>query len=119
MGKDSVRILQAGDRVLLLIDGRLVADMPHQAAFQVSRAFYSVGKKAEEWANAEAIAKDQGLLLRAGVPIAITDEEKIAEEARQIAMHDRDLRRFIRFPRYPEKVGRPTVKKGATPCLKN
>lgn len=114
--KDNMRVIQSGDRVLLIINGQIAADMPYQAGLQASAAIRSVSKKAEEWANAEAIAADQGLLLRAGVPLALTDNEKIAQEAKIVAEHDRDLRRFIRFPRYPQKVGRPAVKRGPAPC---
>lgn len=89
------RAVQHYGRVLLLIDGRLVADIPHQSAIDVSNAIRSVAKQAEEWDQAERIAMDQAILTRCGAPFGLTNNPKIMGEAIKEALHNRDLRRYI------------------------
>ncbi len=90
-----IRILQNGARVLLVINGRQVEGMPWQTALQVAEALRRVGKLAEEWAQADRIADDQALLMRAGAPIGLTQQQGIRAEAEKRALHDRDLRRYL------------------------
>lgn len=92
---NGLRIKQHYGRVLLIADGKVVADMPWQAADQVSAALKSVARLAEEWDKAEQIAKDGAVLLRAGVPIGLTDHPRIKAEVAKIAVNDRSLRRYM------------------------
>jgi hypothetical protein len=91
----AVRIVQNRGRVLLLVDGRLVADMPWQAADNTAAAFRSVARKAEEWDSAERIIADQALLHRIGVPLGLTDHPLLQREAVKMAQSDRALRRYL------------------------
>lgn len=113
MSRVRANVRQDGDRVLLLIDGKLVADIPHQAALELANALRSQAKAAEEWANAVRIAQDQAVLMRSGAPFGLTDHPAIITEARAIAQHDRNLRRYMRRPggiRTGEAFGRPSVR---------
>jgi len=90
-----VRIVQNGNRVVMVINGRQVEGMPWQTALQLAKALTSVAKQAEEWDNAERIASDQALLMRTGAPFGITQHPKIRSEAEKRALYDRTLRRYI------------------------
>jgi hypothetical protein len=62
-------------------------------------------------ANPELQAYDQGLLLRAGIPIDITTDKRIFEMGKQEAVNNRELRKNVRenFQVLNEsKIGRPT-----------
>lgn len=96
MSRQGAKVRQDGDRVQLLIDGRLVADMPHQAAAELARAIGLQARRARDWGNAAALARDQAILLRAGSPIRLCHSPEIFAEARALAVNDRDLRRYLR-----------------------
>lgn len=95
----SATVRSEGDRVLLLYDGRAVLDLPWDAALELARAIHSQAKRAEEIANADAIATDQAILLRLGVPLGLSDRRDIQQEAQQRAAWDSSLRRYIRGKR--------------------
>lgn len=110
-----IRVIQNGARVVLLINGKRVEGMPHQSAAQLGKALLGVARLAEEWDQAERIAADQALLMRAGAPFGLSDNPKILAEARKQARHDRDLRRYIPRPAIPaiasrETFGAPTIR---------
>lgn len=90
-----LRVLQKGARVLLIVDGRLVADMPWQAADQSAAALRSVARLAEEWDQAESIISDQAVLIRSGAPFGLTSNRRLLSEAVKTAANDRDLRRYL------------------------
>lgn len=95
MGRQEVTIRQEGPKVLLLIDGRAVLDMPWDAAIEVGRAFIEQARKAEEVTKALSIAGDQALLIRLGVPIGLTSHPSIQAEAAELAQSDPELRRYL------------------------
>ncbi len=103
-------IKQYGERVLLIVDGRLVADMPWQAALNVSAALRNKAKLAEEIAQAEKIAQDQAILTRAGFPVGLSNHPKIKDEAAKIAAWDSKLRRYMPGGvKSKEVFGTPTI----------
>ena len=93
--KETLRIKQHYGRVLLIKNGRCIAELPWQAADDVANALKAVARKAEEWHSAERIASDQALLIRAGAPFGLSNEPLILGEAVKQAVHDRKLRRAL------------------------
>ncbi len=90
-----IRFVQQRTDVLMLVNGRLVAEMPYKAALEVSKACYQVAKKAEEIAQVDRLTLDGGILMRAGFPIGLTDNKDIQKEIAKEAVSNRDLRRFM------------------------
>lgn len=91
----SIIVRRHEGRVLLIADGRLVADLPWQAALEVGRSLRAKAREAEATARADAIAEDQALLLRAGVPLALSADPRVMDEAARRAAWSRHLRRAI------------------------
>ena len=83
-----------------MIDGKLWA-LPWQAALELGRNLISESKKAEEVAVANRVIADSALMIRAGVPFALSRNRKIIEDAKTMAQWDTGLRRAVRanFPR--------------------
>lgn len=116
----SATVRQEGVRVVVLHGGRAVLDMPWDGALELARAIHSQAKRAEELANADAIATDQAILLRLGVPIGLSDRQDIQQEAQNRAAWDSGLRRYIRGKRArgvngvrsAGVVGTPTISNG-------
>lgn len=101
------RIRQEADRVLIIVDGRCVADLDYKAAQTLERAVRAKRLRAEEYAKAEQISKDSAILLRAGARMVLSDRADIKQEAVKLAAHDRDLRRFMPSIRSQESFGHP------------
>jgi len=109
-GRNSARFLQHEDRVLLLIDGNLIADMPWDKMLEFCAAGQVVAKKAEEWAKATRLVADSALLIRTGAPFGLTNHPLILGEAVKEAVTNRDLRRYLRGGVKSQEVfGTPTV----------
>ena len=107
---NELRILTNGERVILVKDGSLVADMPWQAALELANAIYRQAKLAEELANAEEIVMDQAILMRAGAPFGLSGNADIMEEAGKEAAWNSDLRRYMPGGiRSRSVVGTPTI----------
>jgi hypothetical protein len=105
-----VRFIQNGGRVLMLVDDKLSADLPWRAADVVAKALLSVSRLAEEWDDAERLAIDSAILLRAGVGFGLTDHPRIAGEARKEAVSNRQLRRYMPGGvKSREQFGKPSV----------
>lgn len=105
-------ISQDGTRVAIMVDGSYLGALPWQAALELARAIITQAKRAEEWDKALSIAQDQALLLRAGVPIGLTDHPAIQAEAEKLAAWDRDLRRYLPGGvRSAEVIGTPSVRR--------
>jgi len=91
-----INLKQDGARVLLIVDGALIASLPWEASLEVSRALRSVGKLAEEYAKAGEIVLDQAIMTRAGWPfMGLSGNPKILEEAAKEAAWNSDLRRYL------------------------
>lgn len=101
---------QDGPHVLLLVDGRLVAEMPWNAALDVSRAIHVKAKAAEEIAKAAGIIYDHAILMRHGFRFGLTSHPLLQGEAAKQAAWNRNLRRYIPGGvRSEEMVGTPSL----------
>lgn len=69
--------------------------IPWQQALEFARAIYVKAKEAEEFAKANRVIADNALLLRAGVPVGLSNNRKIIDETIKEAVHNRDLRRHL------------------------
>lgn len=94
-----VSVRQEATQVVVIRNGATVFDMPWDAALQLAQAIYTQAKRAEELAKADAIAGDQAVLLRLGVPLGLSDRPDIQQEAQKRAAWDSDLRRYIPLKR--------------------
>lgn len=88
-------VIHEGERVKLIIDGKLVADLPPEAAIALGRALITKGRLAEEIVQRERVIKDQALLFRAGVGIPLIVNPALREEAGRVAAWDSELRRAL------------------------
>lgn len=103
-------VRQEGTRVVVIVDGRAVLDLPWQAAQGMAKAIMAKAKEAEELASAESIAMDSAILLRAGVPLGLTSHPKILDLARKEAVSNRRLRRAMPGGiKSKTQYGRPAV----------
>lgn len=105
-----MQVRQEGESVILIVNGRAVAQMPPESALEVSRAIRIQAGKAREIGEAERVINDQALLTRAGAPFGLTNNPKILDAAGREAAWDRNLRR--RFPggiKSQSHVGSPTI----------
>lgn len=112
-------VRQEGDRVVILHGGRAVLDLPWDGALELARAIHNQAKRAEELANADAIATDQAILLRLGVPIGLSDRKDIQQEAQNRAAWDSGLRRYIRGKRARGVNGVRSAGVVGTPTISN
>lgn len=92
---NSITIANEGDKVVLVINGRRVCDMPVAIAQQVSKLIYQKAMVADEYANANRIIMDQAIMQRAGMPIGLSSHPKIVEEARKEAQWNTQLRKSM------------------------
>lgn len=83
--------------------------MPVKLASALWTALVGKAREVEEQEKAEAVAFDEAVLLRSGVPIGLSDDSKILEEAKKLAAWDPDLRRYIPSVPSSEVLGRPLV----------
>lgn len=105
-----VTIGRDGESVLLKWHDGRVLQMPWDAAVQVGKALIQKGHEVEEEIKAESIARDEGLLLRLGIPIGLTSNAAIIREARKEAVWG-DIRRYVPLIGSGESVGTPTLRK--------
>jgi hypothetical protein len=106
-------IRQDGTRVLILMNDKLVANLPWDAALHVASAIRVKARQAEEISKAAMIARDQAVVSRAGMPFGLTSNPEILHEARKIAQFDREIRRS-NLPSIESQsvVGTPTLVNG-------
>lgn len=95
MSLEQIRVGRDGNRIKVISKGRLILDVPHEAALEIGRAIIGKAKEAEELANPRQIIMDQAILFRSGFPLGLTNNRDIMSESIKTAMHDRDLRRFM------------------------
>lgn len=111
----SVDVRQEGGRVLILEGGRLLLDLPYDAALALAKALRVKGKQAEEETQAEHIIADQAILTRLGVPVGLSSRPDIQREAAREAAWNTTLRRYIPHSRArgiatQEIFGTPVIK---------
>lgn len=106
----SLTIHQEGDRVHLIVNGRIVADLPWNAALEVAQAIRAQAARAEEVAKREQVAYDHAIALRLGLPFGLAFNADIRKLGEQAAQFDRGLRRYLPGGiRSQESVGTPSV----------
>jgi len=106
-------IRQEGGRVLVIVDGRAVLDLPWEAALALADALKQKGRSAEEFVKRDAIAMDQAILLRAGATIGLSDRADVQEVAGREAAYNTRLRRMMPGGvKSSEQIGRPAVLAG-------
>ena len=100
----------AGPKVLLEVDGKAL-EMPWETALELASALRSMAKKAEEYANANKIIADGAVLMRAGFPLGLTDNQAMKAEIKKEAQWNGDLRRYMPTPsiKSTEVLGTPSV----------
>ena len=110
MPVNEFRVRQEGTRVMILLDGRLVADLPWEKADALWKAIRAQTKRAEEEAMAQPIIMDQALLLRIGARLGLTNRADLQAAAGKEAAWNRDLRRYLPGGvKSQEAVGTPTL----------
>lgn len=103
----SIRLLQDGSDVLLIVNGVCVAQIPWEAAITIGKNMVGVAKTAEEFAHKDSIIADQALLTRVGAGFGLTNNVKLQEEAKQMAAWDKKMRTIPAD--YRGKPGTPSV----------
>lgn len=115
-------IREAAGRLILLAEGRMIADPPPSAARELGSQLIGQAGLAEELDNAarvgvsfaegapSSIIADQALATRSGAPFGLTNNPKILEEAKKEAFENRDLRRFLPEMKGTAMLGAPSVK---------
>lgn len=88
-------VIQEGERVKLILDGKLVADLPPEAAIALGRALITKGRLAEEIVYRERVIADQALLFRAGVGIPLAVNPALRALAAKEAAWSSELRRAL------------------------
>lgn len=79
-------------RVLILVNGKLVAEIPHQAAYRVSKLMAGAAKICENMADPHALIQSQAELIAMGVPIALSSDLRIKDGAEKILRHSKTLK---------------------------
>lgn len=90
----TITVNQEGSRVNIIHDKGII-ELPWDAALEIAKAMIIQARKAEEIAKAEAIAYDQAILTRLGIPIGLTSHPIILKEAKKEAAWNTNLRRYI------------------------
>ena len=75
------RIHVEAEKVLLLLNGRLIAELPWEAAVTIGRGLIQKGHEAEEYAKHQLVIADQALLFKVGAPFGLTNNRDIIHEA--------------------------------------
>lgn len=101
------------DKVIILLNGKLIATLPWEAAKAFAAAIKHQAGLSEEYANADKVASDQALMIRAGFPFGITSNPDIQKLAKWKAEND-DRARQIPLKGVKSKgiVGTPGLIKG-------
>lgn len=103
------RIRQEGEKVILVVDGKSYLELPWDAALQIGKAMQIQARKAEEIAKAQQIAFDQGVIIRSGFPVGLTNNPAIHKEAAKEAAHNKVLRKMPGGIKSQSSVGKPRV----------
>jgi hypothetical protein len=95
---------------LLVVNGVLTADMPHEAANMLGKALLKKSAEASQFAAREQVIDDQALLLRRGIPLGLT--KRFLPQAMKEAHWNTRLRRLI-----PVVTGIPSEEAVGVPSL--
>jgi hypothetical protein len=110
----TTRIRREGEHVLVQFDDggkSFVIQLEGRVAVELGAQLRQQGLLADEWAQAERIAADSAVLLRAGANFGLSSDPRILDEARKEAAWNSDLRRYMPGGvRSEECFGTPTVR---------
>lgn len=81
--------------ILIFEPSRHLVKWPIAEWTKISEALHAQAVRVEEWEKAEQIARDHAIMLRAGTGLGLTDHPVIQDEAKKLAVDDRDIRRFM------------------------
>lgn len=111
----NLTVANEGDKVVLVLNGKRVCDMPPEIAQQASKLLYQKALQAQEHRDANRIIMDQAIMQRAGMPFGLSRNHKIVEEARKEAQWNSVLRRFMPLRGIEPRaiVGTPSLRKVA------
>ena len=103
-----VRVRAEGPKVFVAINDRAFMEIGHQEALELATAIRHAGLK--EHAEAERLIHEGAIMMRAGLPLTLSNHPKIIAEAAKEAAWNSDLRRYIPGGvKATDKVGVPTV----------
>jgi hypothetical protein len=103
--------------VVVFEPARILIRWPVAEWSKITAALHHAACRVETRQQAERVARDQAILLRANAGFGLTNDPVIQAEAKKIAEGDRDLRRYMPGGvRAREQFGIPTVTiEGPTP----
>jgi hypothetical protein len=105
-----VLVRTEGAKVLVAVDDRQFLEIGWREADQLGRTILAKAREAEQLEEVEQLILDQGLLLRAGFPLSLTNNPRVLDAAKNEAAHNRTFRRAIQKSiRSTEVVGMPTL----------
>lgn len=100
------------ERVVILLDGKFICDMPWQKADECAAALKAQARRAEQYEKAPTLIQPAAMLIRSGAPFALTNDYRIQDAAYTAAQWDPSLRRLpLAAVPSPREVGTPTVLK--------
>lgn len=91
----NVGIRWEGNKVMMIVDGKLVLNITWEQALELGRALIAQARKADTWVHAQQVIDDQALLLRAGAPITLANDAAMIKEAGNEAAWNSKLRRYL------------------------
>lgn len=101
--------LVGDDATVVVRVGRDYVSMDKQYAVQISRGLVRGKLRLEELEQAERIALDSAIMLRAGSNFALSNDPRIIDMAKVEAEHNRDLRRAMKGIKSTEAFGTPAL----------
>lgn len=113
--KEEIKLIRHEDKVCILINGKLAADLPAEVALQMGAGLIAKGREIMNDRDPEKQIIDQAILMRAGIVIGLSDNPKVLSEALKEAQWHSGLRRYMPHATgiaSSEVVGTPTVKRG-------
>lgn len=109
----AIRVVNDGNRVIVIDGSKVVLNVTWEMADAVATAMKKYARIAEEADKAASIVADQAFLMRAGVPIGLSNRKDIQREAAKEALYDKQLRRIM-----PSRMGNIESKESlGTPSL--
>lgn len=106
-------IRSVADKVIILLNGKLIATLPWEAAKEFAAGIKHQAGLSEEYAKAEQVSHDQALLIRSGLPVNIANLNDVQQLAWWKAQNDDSARR-VPMKGMPSKgkVGAPGLIRG-------
>ncbi|MGH9158189.1 MAG: hypothetical protein ACRD1K_20665 [Acidimicrobiales bacterium] len=106
----SVTVRREGPKVVLLVQGRRLMDLPWGAALELGQAFIHQARRIEEIEKRDQVVFDQAILNRKGIKIGLAVDPRLREQAMQEAHWNSNLRRYLPGGvASQEAVGIPTI----------